>query len=126
MLVLTAEWDGGFRMLRKLLFCLAMLVVAGPAAADDAMLCSSETGDAAVAACTRAINSGAGQPSINYYNRGEAYRVKGDTRTVPSPTSPRRYGWIPSLPTRSSAGATPTTARETWTVPLPTMTKRYG
>jgi len=65
-------------MLRKLLFCFAMLVVAGPAAADDAMLCSSETGDAAVAACTRAINSGAGRPSINYNSRGEAYRGEGD------------------------------------------------
>ena len=65
-------------MLRKLLFCLAMLVVAGPAAADDAMLCSRETGDVAIAACTRAINSGAGRPSINYNNRGEAYRGKGD------------------------------------------------
>ena len=65
-------------MLRTLLFCFAMLVVAGPAAADDAMLCSSETGDAAVAACTRAINSGAGRPSINYNSRGEAYRGEGD------------------------------------------------
>src|SRR6266478_6099844 len=78
MLILTAERDGGFRMLRKLLFCLALLVVAGPATADDAMLCSTETGDAAVAACTRAINSGAGRPSINYNSRGEAYRSKGD------------------------------------------------
>ena len=74
MLILTAERDGGFRMLRKLLFCLAMLVVAGPAAADDAMRCSSETGDVTIAACTRAINSGAGRPSINYNNRGYAYR----------------------------------------------------
>ena len=56
-----------------------MLVVAGPAAADDAMLCSSETGDVRIAACTRAINSGAGRPSINYNNRGYAYRDKGDT-----------------------------------------------
>ena len=78
MLILTAERNGGFRMLRKLLFCLALLVVAGPATADDAMLCSTETGDAAVAACTRAINSGAGRPSINYNSRGEAYRSKGD------------------------------------------------
>jgi hypothetical protein len=50
-------------MLRKLLFCLALLVVAGPAVADDAMLCSSETGDGKIAACTRAINSGARRPA---------------------------------------------------------------
>src|SRR5258705_11218994 len=72
MLAPTTEWDGGFRMLRKLLFCLALLVVAGPATADDAMLCSTETGDAAVAACTRAINSGAGRPSINYNSPGRS------------------------------------------------------
>jgi tetratricopeptide (TPR) repeat protein len=79
MLVPTMERDGGFRMLRKLLFCIAMLVVADPAAADDAMRCFREAGDVAVAACTRAINSGARRPSINYYNRGIAYRDKGDT-----------------------------------------------
>src|SRR5258705_13406258 len=78
MLILTAERDRGFRMFRKLLFCLAMLIVAGPAAADDAMLCSTETGDAAVAACTRAINSGEGRPSINYNSRGEAYRSRAE------------------------------------------------
>jgi Flp pilus assembly protein TadD len=65
-------------MLRKLLFCFAMLVVAGPAAADDAMRCFREAGDVAVAACTRAINSG-GRTSINYLNRGVAYHNKGDT-----------------------------------------------
>jgi len=64
-------------MLRKLCFVFAMLVVTGPAAADDdATRCSREVG--AIAACTRAINSGAGQPSINYNNRGFAYRRKGE------------------------------------------------
>ena len=43
MLILTTRRDGGLRMLRKLLICFAMFVVAGPAAADDAMLCSRET-----------------------------------------------------------------------------------
>src|SRR5258708_20223779 len=91
MLILTAERDGGFRMLRKLLFCLALLVVAGPATADDAMLCSTETGDAAVAACTRAINSGEGRPSINYNSRGEAYRGEGDMdRAIADYTEPIR------------------------------------
>jgi hypothetical protein len=47
-------------MLRKLLFCFAILVVAGPAAADDATLCYSEAADVAIAACTREINSGVG------------------------------------------------------------------
>ena len=85
-----AGW--GFRMLRKLLFCLAMLVVAGPAAADDAMRCAREAGDVRIAACTRAINSGAGRPSINYNNRGRSPTAAKATRTVPLPTSPRRYG----------------------------------
>ena len=35
--------------------------------------------DVAIAACTRAINSGAERPSVNYHNRGALYRVKDDT-----------------------------------------------
>jgi tetratricopeptide (TPR) repeat protein len=66
-------------MLRRLLFCVAMLVVAGPAAADDTTRCAREAGDVAIAACTRAINSGEGRPSINYNFRGVAYYRKGDT-----------------------------------------------
>ncbi|WP_439394981.1 tetratricopeptide repeat protein [Bradyrhizobium sp. PMVTL-01] len=68
-----------FVRFRPLRFVFAILVVAGPAAADDdATRCSREAGDVAIAACTRAINSGAGQPSINYNNRGLAYRRKGE------------------------------------------------
>jgi tetratricopeptide (TPR) repeat protein len=55
-----------------------MLVVAGPAAADDVLRCSREFGDARIAACTRAISSGVGRPSITYNNRGDAYRSKGE------------------------------------------------
>ena len=70
-------------MLRKLLFCFAILVIAAPAAADDATRCSRETGDVAIAACTRAINSSAGRQDPKYaqayYNRGNAYSNKGDT-----------------------------------------------
>src|SRR5260370_13509566 len=78
MLISTTGRDGGFRMLRKLLFCFAMLVVAGPAAADDVARCDRSAVNVDVAACTRAINSGAGRPSTNYNNRGAAYREKGD------------------------------------------------
>ena len=42
------------------------------------MRCHRETGDVKIAACMRAINSGAGRPSINYNSRGDAYRTKGD------------------------------------------------
>ena len=90
MLAPTTERDGGFRMLRKLLFCFAMLVVAGPAAADDVTRCSREAGDVAIAACTRAINSGAGRPSINYTNRGVAYSERRQDRAIADYT--RRYG----------------------------------
>ena len=65
-------------MLRKLLFCFAMLVVTGPATADDAARCDGKAVDVDVAACTRLINSGAGKPSVNYNNRGTAYRKNGD------------------------------------------------
>ena len=70
-------------MLRKLLFCFAILVIADPAAADDTTRCFRETGEVAVAACTRAINASAGQRDPKYakayYNRGNAYSNKGDT-----------------------------------------------
>jgi tetratricopeptide (TPR) repeat protein len=44
----------------------------------DTTRCAREAGDVAIAACSRAINSGAGRPSINYTNRGLAYRKKGE------------------------------------------------
>ena len=65
-------------MFRKYLCCIAVLMMAGPAAADDAARCYSETGDVKIAACTRAINSGARGPAINYNNRGMGYLNKGD------------------------------------------------
>src|SRR5258706_9632225 len=52
MLAPTTERDGGFRMLRRLLFCFAMLVVAGPAAADDVARCDNRSAvNVDVAAC---------------------------------------------------------------------------
>jgi tetratricopeptide (TPR) repeat protein len=66
-------------MLRKYLFYpVILLVAAQPAAADDASRCYSETGDLKIASCTRAINSGARNPAINYNNRGNAYHSKRD------------------------------------------------
>ncbi|WP_324418272.1 tetratricopeptide repeat protein [Bradyrhizobium sp.] len=62
------------------MFCFAILVIAAPAAANEAERCLRETGEAAVAACTHAINSSAGRPSINYTRRGIAHRDKGDTK----------------------------------------------
>lgn len=66
-------------MLRRYLFYpVILLVAAQPAAADDASRCYSETGDSKIASCTRAINSGARNPAINYNNRGNAYHSKRD------------------------------------------------
>ncbi|MCP3389688.1 tetratricopeptide repeat protein [Bradyrhizobium sp. CCGB12] len=65
-------------MLRELLLCFALFVVAGPAVADDTTRCYTEKGDVKIAACTRAINSGARAPAINYNNRGMGYLRKGD------------------------------------------------
>lgn len=63
-------------MLRKLLLCFAVLIIAGPAAADDTTRCLHEAWDA-VAGCPRAINLGAGRSSMPYTNI--AYRLRGDT-----------------------------------------------
>jgi tetratricopeptide (TPR) repeat protein len=65
-------------MFRKVLFCFALLVVARPAAANEARVCYLETGDVGIAACTRAIQTKSGKPAINYNNRGNAYQRKGD------------------------------------------------
>jgi tetratricopeptide (TPR) repeat protein len=46
---------------------------------DDAKTCQDETGDAAIAACTRIIESGemtGGDQAVNYHNRGEVYQIK--------------------------------------------------
>lgn len=65
-------------MLRKILLGCAFLILAGPAAADEARVCYLETGDVAITACTRAIQGRQGKPAINYNNRGNAYLKKGD------------------------------------------------
>ncbi len=65
-------------MFRKLLLCFAFLMMVEAAAADEARVCYLETGDVAIAACTRAIQGRQGKPSINYNNRGIAYFRKGD------------------------------------------------
>jgi TPR repeat len=60
-----------------------LLALACPAVADDAHTCfvaagSPASGDVAIAACTRAVNSKVGRPGANYSNRGNAYNFKGD------------------------------------------------
>ena len=92
MLALTTERDGGFRMLRKLLFCLAMLVVAGPAAADDAMRCSAKTGDVDDRGLHAGNQLGRGATFSKLPQPGRTPTASKATRTVPLPTSPRRYG----------------------------------
>ncbi|OCK58981.1 caspase family protein [Bradyrhizobium sp. LMTR 3] len=57
-------------MLRKLLFCFAILVIAGPAAANDT--------NRAIADHTAAIQRDPKNANA-YYNRGNAYSDKGDT-----------------------------------------------
>jgi tetratricopeptide (TPR) repeat protein len=57
-------------MLRKLLFCFAILFMAGPAAASDA--------DRAIAEYTEAIHRDS-RNVYAYYSRGNAYSEKGDT-----------------------------------------------
>lgn len=52
--------------------------LASPATADDAYTCFATSGDVSIAACTRAIDSGASKPWIHYSNRGNAYHAKGD------------------------------------------------
>lgn len=77
---------GGIRIPRFAEVCLAVgtLLVAAPAAAepsDDYQTCARASGDVAIAACTRAITSGAFKShdqAVLYYNLGVEYGAKGD------------------------------------------------
>src|SRR5262245_7860083 len=60
----------GYRMLRKLLFCFAILFIAGSAAANDT--------NRAIADHTEAIRRDPKNANA-YYNRGNAHSDKGDT-----------------------------------------------
>jgi hypothetical protein len=58
-----------------------LLLTQAPAAADDFRTCRDERGDRAIAACTRAIESGEFSPSdliVLLHNRAAEYRNKGD------------------------------------------------
>lgn len=59
----------------------ALLVLAQPAAADDADTCTKASGDVAIAACSRAIASmryNGHQLAVLYNNRGAEHQRKGD------------------------------------------------
>jgi tetratricopeptide (TPR) repeat protein len=61
-------------MLRKLLYCIALLVLAGPAAASDRV---KGEADAAIATASEAIRRDPKDANA-YYNRGNAYAARGD------------------------------------------------
>jgi len=55
--------------------------LAGPASANDFGICRDQSGDAAIAACSRAIASGTLSEATRayaFYNRGVEYRAKGN------------------------------------------------
>jgi tetratricopeptide (TPR) repeat protein len=59
----------------------AASVFAGSAIADDAQTCEKASGDVAIAACTRSIESGqftGHNLAVDYSNRGVEYKTKGD------------------------------------------------
>jgi tetratricopeptide (TPR) repeat protein len=78
--------EGSMRYLVLLIGFAAFLTLAGPvsvsrAVTDDSDTCVHGSGDAAIAACTQAINSGRWRGSDlawAYTNRGNRYREKGD------------------------------------------------
>jgi tetratricopeptide (TPR) repeat protein len=60
---------------------LALGAFDGRAAADDATVCANESGDVAIAACTRAIDSGkynGHSLALKYSNRGVEWKLKQD------------------------------------------------
>jgi tetratricopeptide (TPR) repeat protein len=79
--------EGDMRLSLQLFGIAACFVVAGAppvsgAPANDQNTCANASGDVAIAACTRAINSGrlrGHDLAVAYYNRGIEYRAKGDS-----------------------------------------------
>jgi tetratricopeptide (TPR) repeat protein len=60
---------------------LAIGAFMGRAAADDSAICANESGDVAIAACTRAIESGKYRGhslAVKYINRGAEWKMKRD------------------------------------------------
>jgi Tetratricopeptide repeat len=109
-------------MLRKYLFYpVILLVAAQPAAADDASRCYSETGDSKIASCTRAINSGARNPAINYNNRGNAYHSKRDYDSAIADYSEA----IPNISTPTTVVAMLIITNASTTMPSRTIARRY-
>lgn len=71
---MRAAWSG-------LLLIAVLLIAAAPAAADDFETCAKASGDRAIAACTRAIDSGQHKDkdlASLHYNRGWEYDEKGE------------------------------------------------
>jgi tetratricopeptide (TPR) repeat protein len=79
-------WEEAMRFSVLLVGIVALFVAVGPglvsrAVADDAATCADASGDEAIAACTRAINSGRFQGRALaelYSNRCDQYRANGD------------------------------------------------
>src|SRR5215472_423604 len=66
---------------KSILLALALIVIAGPAAADDFETCRHASGDAAIAACTQAIDSkeySGHALAVLFHNRGIEYGLKAD------------------------------------------------
>lgn len=57
---------------------LTTLLIPLQAKADDAEACDKQSGDEAIAACTRAIESGSGKRELHFLNRSVEYRRKGN------------------------------------------------
>jgi tetratricopeptide (TPR) repeat protein len=67
--------------LRLVIVALATLGIVGVAAADDLQTCHDESGDVAIAGCTRAIESGRltkKNMAVAFTSRGVEWRAKGD------------------------------------------------
>jgi tetratricopeptide (TPR) repeat protein len=75
-------WDSSFRTARRAAaigIVAAFIGLASPAIADDLQKCHDESGDAAIAACTRAIGAGKlskRNQAIAYTSRGVEWRAK--------------------------------------------------
>ena len=106
----------------------ALIGFASPAIGDDLQKCHDESGDAAIAACTRAIGAGKlskRNQAIAYTSRGVEWRAKRQLdRAISDHTQAIKLD--PNLSEAFYNRGTPMATKGRMTAPLTTTTRRSG
>jgi hypothetical protein len=114
--------------LATLAFTSTVWLAATPATADDVDTCGKASGDEAIAACTRAINSGrySGRQLAALLTIVAPSGTESKKATRPLQIATKRSGLNRTTQMRSTTAATPITPKAHTTAPSRITTKRLG